>query len=121
MVKKQVVKVLIVDDDAAGRAMLGLSLRQAGFAVKIAANGAEALSALALEPYDWVVTDCRMYPMDGFDLARKARDLRPGIGIILMSAAYNARDAGDLKIAQFFPKPVPLDKLVAALSSRPAC
>lgn len=99
--------------------MLALSLRQGGYQVTTAGDGREALAALALEPFEWLITDCRMFPMNGFELARKALELRPGIGIVMISAAHSAQDAEGLPIAGFIPKPVALERLFKTLAPRP--
>lgn len=109
-------KILVVDDDASGRAMLALSLRQAGFAVDSAAGGPEALALIeGGRPYDCLVTDARMDPMDGFELARRARGLRPGLRIALTSALFGPDDARGAPIDQYFPKPLCVEAVAAWL------
>lgn len=112
--------ILVVDDDAPGRAIMSLVLRQAGYAVRTASSGEEALKLLREHPCHWLITDARMRPMDGFELARQAKSLQPGLRIVMISALYTERDAAGLPIDKFFPKPVPVDELLGWLSGQPA-
>ncbi len=98
--------VLVVDDDASSRAILGLALRRAGFRPTTAAGGEEALELLRRRDFDWLVTDALMLPMNGFQLAARAREIRPGIRTVMISALDAAADARRLEIEKFFAKPV---------------
>ena len=110
--------VLIVDDDASLRTMLSLSLKRAGYATLSAASGAEALALLATRPIDCMVTDGRMDPMDGFELARQAKTLKPDLRIAMVSAVFTAADAGSSPIDRMFEKPLAVSALVAWLQQR---
>ena len=110
--------VLIVDDDASLRTMLSLSLKRAGYATLSACSGAEALALLATRPIDCMVTDGRMDPMDGFELARQAKTLKPDLRIAMVSAVFTAADAGSSPIDRMFEKPLAVSALVAWLQQR---
>lgn len=107
--------VLIVDDDASLRAMLSLSLKRAGYPTLTASTGAEALELLRTRPIDCMVTDGRMDPMDGFELSRRAKDLKPDLRIAMVSAVFNGVDAGASPIDRRFEKPLLVSSLVAWL------
>ena len=107
--------VLVVDDDASLRTMLSLSLRRAGYTTLSAANGPEALKLLASSPVGFMVTDGRMGAMDGFELSRKAKDLRPQLRIAMVSAVFGAHDAEGAPIERVFQKPAMVDELIAWL------
>jgi len=77
--------VLVVDDDVSTRRMLGLALERKGYEVRCAAGGEEALSHLRERAYDILLTDIHMPDMDGIDLCRDAREVRPGMGLVLMT------------------------------------
>ncbi|MCM2304791.1 MAG: response regulator [Elusimicrobia bacterium] len=109
--------VLIVDDDASLRAMLSLSLKRAGYPTLSASSGAEALELLATRPIDCMVTDGRMDPMDGFELSRQAKALRPDLRIAMVSAVFSDANAGTSPIDCMFEKPLAVSSLVAWLQS----
>lgn len=104
--------ILVVDDDVSGRNMLGLSMRQAGFKVQTAPGGQEALRMLKERRYDWLITDARMSPMDGFKLSQEAKRIQPDLHVIMMSAMHTEHDAAGYPVDKFFPKPVQVEKLV---------
>jgi len=110
--------VLVVDDNASMRTMLSLSLKRAGYPTLSAASGPEALILLASRPIDCMVTDGRMEPMDGFELARQAKTLRPSLRIAMASAVYTPEDAGDSPIDCMFEKPIAVGAVVAWLQAR---
>ncbi|MDR3470103.1 MAG: chemotaxis response regulator protein-glutamate methylesterase [Devosia sp.] len=81
-------RVLIVDDSAVMRSLLrsvvnsGAGLEVAG----TAADGASALSALALERHDLVLLDVEMPVMDGLDTLRKLRERGHKMPVIMCSS-----------------------------------
>ena len=108
-------KVLIVEDDDAGRAMISLVLRQAGYRVVTAAGGAEALQVLDKGGCAWMVTDVKMRPMDGFALSSRAKELHPDLRIAMMSAVDGEKDAPPVLADAFFAKPVAVEELMGWL------
>ncbi|QEL20590.1 response regulator [Limnoglobus roseus] len=66
--------VLIVDDSAMMRKMLGETLRAAGFAVVEGANGSDGLVQLDRQPVQMVITDFNMPRMNGPALIRRIRE-----------------------------------------------
>jgi CheY-like chemotaxis protein len=83
--------VLIVDDYEPFRAVARELLEAAGYVVAgEAADGAEALAAIAAEPPDAVLLDVQLPDTDGFSLAR-AFTANGGPIVVLVSS----REAGD--------------------------
>lgn len=107
--------VLVVDDDASLRTLLSLSLRRAGYPTLTASCGSEALSLLESETVGFLVTDGIMGAMDGFELSRRAKDLRPALHIAMISAVFGAHDAQGEPIERVFEKPAAVADLVAWL------
>jgi CheY-like chemotaxis protein len=108
--------ILIVDDELDVREALAGALEVNGYTIITAANGEEALKALAkVQKPDLVFLDLMMPVMDGFEFM-KARNLIPGImavPIIVISAGRVI----DSKIAGFsaegyLEKPIDLTKLL---------
>ena len=104
--------VLVVDDDASLRTMLSLSLRRAGYPTLTAASGREALELLMTRPVGFMVTDGRMDAMDGFELSRRAKNIKPELHIAMVSAVFVTRDAAGTPIERVFEKPVAVSGLV---------
>lgn len=78
--------VLLVDDDARTVRRLAQMLREDGFSVDVACDGAAAVSLLAHAPYpDVLVTDLLMPYADGMSVGKYARSLRPGLPIIFVT------------------------------------
>jgi len=65
--------------------MLELALQRKGFEVTCAANGEEALALLRERAFDILLSDIHMPDIDGIDLCRHAREVRPLIGLVLMT------------------------------------
>jgi two-component system cell cycle response regulator len=66
--------VLVVDDSPVTRRVHADLLHRAGFEVRSARDGADALSLLRAAPADVIVSDVDMAPMDGLTLLRAVRD-----------------------------------------------
>lgn len=62
--------ILIIDDEASLRHVMGRSLEKRGYQVTIAASGQEGLDRLAEQSYDLILCDIRMPGMDGVALHR---------------------------------------------------
>jgi two-component system chemotaxis sensor kinase CheA len=69
------VRILLVDDSMVTREMERRLLEDAGFLVSAASDAQEALTLLAEEPFDCVVTDIEMPGMDGFELTAHLRGM----------------------------------------------
>ena len=80
------VRVLIVDDEESQRSGLESLLTAWNFSAKTAANGQEALEALATFPAHVVVTDLVMPVMDGYELLRRLAGQAGAPPIIVFTA-----------------------------------
>jgi len=65
--------LLLVDDDAKSLRVMEVSLRNAGYAVTTAANGAEALAKVAAARPGLIVADTEMPVLDGYELCRRLK------------------------------------------------
>jgi two-component system, chemotaxis family, chemotaxis protein CheY len=68
-------RILAVDDSAAMRQMVGITLTGAGHQVEQANDGREALQIAERQKFDLVITDVNMPNMDGITLVRELRNL----------------------------------------------
>ena len=107
-------KVLVVEDDADIRRILGLFLTEKGFIVKAAETGTNALELLAEEPMDLVLSDVRMPGMTGLELLRIVKERDPELQLVLMSAYSCVKDAVEaiqLGAADYVEKPIDFRRL----------
>jgi DNA-binding NtrC family response regulator len=110
--------ILLVDDEARMRDVLGLSLRGLGFQALTAANGEEAIELLRKSPVDLVLTDLRMPRLGGEELLQAIRTERPGLPVVVMTAYGSVRDAVRLTKAgalDYLVKPFEAAELEAVL------
>ena len=112
--------VLVVDDSSAMRALLGLALRGAGFAVLEARDGRDALERLAAAPVDLVISDCIMPVMDGLSFVRALKqdpELRriPIIMLTTESQGAQIQEGRALGVQAWIVKPFRPEKLIEAV------
>lgn len=112
-------RVIVVDDVADVLVNVGAFLVNAGFAVRKAANGDEALQIIAGEPsIDILVTDFAMPGLNGAELIRQATELRPSLKAVVITGYPNADGLGDAPVGTtVLTKPFRRDALVAAVRS----
>lgn len=79
-------KVLIVDDEPESLHHAAEVFRSGGFDALTASSGSQALELLGSDPsIGMLFTDVLMGGMDGVTLGRKARELVPGVKVVLVS------------------------------------
>jgi CheY-like chemotaxis protein len=114
-------QVLVVDDDAALRALVVAVLSQAGYEVVAAADGLTALNLIRQQRHwrpDLILLDLEMPGLDGWAFAARYREL-PGwhAPLVVVSAHPDAQeDAMRLRAADVLPKPFDLDELLTRLA-----
>jgi DNA-binding NtrC family response regulator len=79
-------KILVVDDEVNARHALATLLSDDGHEVREASDGYKALGVMQQWEPQILLTDLRMPLMDGITLLRKARELRPDLIVIVMTA-----------------------------------
>lgn len=80
-------RILVVEDDEAYRYVVATYLANAGYKVEEAADYRRALEVLEdSEPLDLLVSDVCLSAVNGFSLGRLARQRRPGLQIMFMTA-----------------------------------
>lgn len=109
------VRVLLADRDNRTATLVHRILFSFGFRnIEVVTSGEDALEALRRKPYDLIITEWNMTPIDGVTLVkeiRKARDdnrIRRDIPIIMLTAQAeidNVREARDAGITEFIVKP----------------
>ena len=86
--------MLLVDDEETVRNTGRMMLESLGFAVETVENGREAVGLFREKPerFAAVLLDLTMPQMDGEQTFRELRQLRPDVGVVLMSG-YNEQEA----------------------------
>ncbi|WP_156105258.1 two-component system response regulator GlrR [Litchfieldella xinjiangensis] len=110
--------ILLVDDDTSLLKLLGMRLESRGFRVTTAQSGQEALSCLAHERPDLVLSDLRMDEMDGMALFHEIQRQSPGLPVIILTAHGSIPDAVSATrqgVFSFLTKPVDRDELFTAI------
>ena len=79
-------RVLVVDDEESVRRFVERALREAGYQTTMAADGLEAIEKCSTQKtFDIVVTDVMMPKMTGDELARRLRQLEPGLKVLYLT------------------------------------
>ena len=79
-------RILIVDDNGDILSFMQAALEQAGYEVRTASEGAQALLLLATQPADLLITDIFMPGQDGIETLRDCQARFPRTKVIAMSA-----------------------------------
>jgi len=106
--------VLVVDDEQSMRELLGIMLRQVGYAVTLADGGEAAVQALMTDDFDLVITDLRMRKVDGLAVLRAAKEHSPRTVVLVVTAfasTETAVEAMKLGAYDYVTKPFKLDEL----------
>ncbi len=101
-------RILVVDDEAGMRRILGMILKESGHAVTEASGVEAARREMARAPFDLVVTDQRMPDGEGLALLDTARELDPTLSTVVITAHTTvelAVEAMRRGAFDFIPKP----------------
>jgi DNA-binding response OmpR family regulator len=79
------VKILVIDDEAAIRDVMKQVLEREGFEVSLASDGKEGLAMLEEQGSDLVITDIIMPGIDGVAMLERIKKKSPGLPVIVIS------------------------------------
>ena len=119
-------RILLIEDDEALRAVLVPVLEKAGFGCDTAADGASGLALLLQNPYDAAVVDRMLPALSGLDLVRAARAKGCTVPVLMLTALGRVEDRVEGLGAgadDYLVKPFDNRELIArlqALGRRPA-
>jgi signal transduction histidine kinase/ligand-binding sensor domain-containing protein/DNA-binding response OmpR family regulator len=117
-------RILLAEDNAVNQRVAVGVLQRKGHAVTVAANGEEALAALAQQSFDLILMDVQMPQMDGFEATRLIREGKSGadsrIPIIAMTAHAMKGDRErclEAGMSDYLAKPLDKKLLLAAVDA----
>ena len=111
-------KILIADDDPTILSLLNKILLAKGYEVQLAEHGGVAEKLLKSEKFDLLISDIKMEPVDGMQLLKNTRQLRPSVGVIMLTAyatVSTAVEAMKEGAFDYIPKPFKIDELLATV------
>ncbi len=115
--------ILVVDDDLSNREVLSRRLARQGYAVQMAADGAEALRRISDEPYDLVLLDVMMPGMGGLEALSYIRKTKPATELpVIMATAKDQSDdlvhAFELGASDYVTKPLDFQVVMARVRTQ---
>lgn len=82
-------RILAVDDSPSMRQLVTLALGEDGHSVTAASDGVEAMSLVAKQPFDLVITDMNMPKMNGIEFIKAFRALHRFTPVIVLTTEVN--------------------------------
>jgi YesN/AraC family two-component response regulator len=113
------IPVLCVEDDEDTLHGLAIILGRKIEVVDIAYNGKDGLEKFVKNRYDIVVTDIRMPHLNGIELAKKIKSIKPQTKIIMTTAYSDTKyfmQCIDIGVSKYILKPIDVKILIAAIS-----
>jgi CheY-like chemotaxis protein len=110
--------VLIAEDEEELADLLSGFLKDSGYRVVCAANGAQALSAMDVVHPDVVLCDILMPELDGLSLSRRlaGHPIHKDVPVVLMTALNEHLNLADYPHAALVRKPFDMDHLLLTLA-----
>ncbi|HWA93893.1 MAG TPA: HD domain-containing phosphohydrolase [Terracidiphilus sp.] len=110
--------ILVVDDEAHVRSMIGAALEHQGYEVQLAGSGIEATEQLDRHTYDLVLTDIVMQEGSGIALLERIHTQHPQLPVVMVTAIHDisvAIDSMRRGAYDYLLKPFERDHLVATV------
>ena len=101
-------RILIIDDNDTMREGIALTIAKMGHEVAVCANGTDGCAAFAKKPFDLVITDLKMRPIDGLEVVRRIKTLDASAAIMVVTAygtVETAVEAMKMGAIDFIAKP----------------
>jgi PAS domain S-box-containing protein len=115
--------ILVAEDVQVNQLLIRKMLEKLGYSATIVSNGVEVLEALSSETFDFVLMDCQMPEMDGFEATTRVRALTdeaartiPIVALTANALNGDARRCLEVGMNDYMSKPVKMEQLEAMLS-----
>jgi len=115
---RRVARILVVDDEAPVRSMIGATLERQGYEIEQAISGTQAVECLARGPFDLVLTDIVMQDGNGIALLERIHADQPHLPVVMVSAIHDisvAIDSMRRGAYDYLLKPFEREHLVATV------
>ncbi len=117
---KEKANILIVDDNISLGKTMSFVLRRKGYSVITAEGGPEAIEKVKENTFDMVFMDIKMPLMDGVEVYRRMKKIRPG-AVVVMMTAYAVENLIQQALAEgayaVIQKPLDMGKVVTLIKS----
>ena len=88
-------RILVVDDEAPVRSMIGATLERQGFHVQLAVSGSQAVEVMNQSAFDLVLTDIVMQDGNGITLLERIHGQQPQLPVVMVTAIHDISVAID--------------------------
>jgi DNA-binding response OmpR family regulator len=117
---RQIMKILVVEDDRKIASFIQRGLKEQGFVVEVCADGNEGYTRAISQIYDVIVLDIMLPGRDGLSILRALREKKSTVPVILLTArsGLNERVEGlNLGADDYLPKPFYVEELIARIQA----
>lgn len=111
-------RVMVVEDNQVNREVARLQLKNLGLKPVLVSGGMQALEELSRNHYEFILMDCMMPKLDGYETTRRIRKMQEGTGLrsVIIALTANAMIDDREKCIEagmddFLSKPVTIEKL----------
>jgi heavy metal response regulator len=111
-------RVLVVEDQKNVARFIARGLREQGYAVDVAEDGAEGLEMAEIARYDLIILDLMLPKVDGFEVCRRLRERDVQTPILMLTARDDKRtriEGLDTGADDYLTKPFDFDELLARM------
>ena len=111
-------RILVIDDDKDLCSMLHASLEKFGYIVESFSDSPKALNRFDTQDFDAVITDFLMPELNGFDVTRHVKSIKPQVPVILVTGERMVFDDASFAgsgIDIFIAKPYRIHTIVNTL------
>ncbi|MEI6168550.1 MAG: sigma-54 dependent transcriptional regulator [bacterium] len=111
-------RILLIDDEPRMLSLLNTILKGEGYTLTPVQDSSKVPEILNTETFDLMITDIRMTPIDGLELLKIARQVRPAMPVIILTAygsVETAIEAMKLGTFDYVTKPFKMDELLITI------
>jgi two-component system cell cycle response regulator DivK len=109
-------QILYIEDNPGNRMLVRRILEAEGFSITEAIDGPSGLEMAAQQRFDLILLDINLPEIDGYDLAKRMRDMPNLQGVPILAVTANVMHGDKERTLEagcdgFIPKPIDVDKL----------